>query len=135
MEINTPACTLCKFNVQIVFFNTKVMYKVLSSNGLSQTCSDINNINKHISGILYDLFLFHGIINYASILRFPTLHHSLCEIYHPVLDLYRFPVSRHLLHHTQEAFLTIIHWNVSSPSTKFSLSRKHLFLNRSDKSK
>ena len=135
-EINTPACTICKFNVQIVFFNTKVMYKVLTSrNGHSQTCSDINNINKHISLILYDLFLFHVIHTYASILRFPTLHHSLWEIYHSVLDLYRYPISRHLLHHTQQGFLTIIHCNVSSPSTEFSLSRKHLVWNRSDKSK
>ena len=103
-----------------------LMYKVLiSRNGHSQTCSDINNINKHISLILYDLFLFHVIHTYASILRFPTLHHSLWEIYHSVLDLYRYPISRHLLHHTQQA---IIHQNVSSPSTKFCLSRKHLFL-------
>ena len=127
-EINTPACTICKFKVQIVFFNTKVMYKVVSRNGLSQTCSDINNINKHISRILYDLFLFHVIHTYASILRFPTLHHSLWEVYHSVLDLYRYPISRHLLHHTQQAFLNIIRCNESSPSTKFSLSRNHLFL-------
>ena len=38
--INTPVCTIYKFNVQIVFFNSKVMYKVLSRNGLTQTCSD-----------------------------------------------------------------------------------------------
>ena len=107
-----------------------LMYKVLiSRNGHSQTCSDINNISKHISLILYDLFLFHVIHTYASILRFLTLHHSLWEIYHSVLDLYRYPISRHLLHHTQQAFLTIIHRNESSPSTKVaSLSRKHLFL-------
>ena len=109
-----------------------LMYKVLiSRNGHSQTCSDMNNINKHISLILYDLFLFHVIHTYASILRFPTLHYSLWEIYHSVLDLYRYPISRHLLHHTQQAFLTIIHRNESSPSTKLkvaSLSRKHLFL-------
>ena len=63
------------------------MYKVLTSrNGHSQTCSDINNFNKHISLIRYELFLFHVIHTYASILRFPTLHHSLWEIYHSALD-------------------------------------------------
>ena len=95
---------MCKFNVQIVFpvqivfFGTKIVYKVLSSYGLSQTCNDINSINKHISRILCDPFLFHRIHTHASILRFPILHQYLWEIYHPVLDLYRLPISRHLLH-------------------------------------
>ena len=74
---------MCKFIVQIVFFGNKIVYKVLSSCGLSRTCNDIYSINKHISRILYDLFLFHRIHTYASVLRFPILHHYLCEIYHP----------------------------------------------------
>ena len=125
---------MCKFIVQIVFplqivfFGNKIVYKVLSSCGLSRTCNDIYSINKHISRILYDLFLFHRIHTYASVLRFPILHHYLCEIYHPILVLYRLPIDRHPLHLTQQTFFTTMYWYLSSPSTEFSRSRKHFIL-------
>ena len=70
------------FSIQIVFICKIMVYEVLNSCVLRRTCTEYV-ANKHISRILKNLFLFHLIHTYASIHRFPRLHHYPCEIYHP----------------------------------------------------